>query len=160
MSSTEPLLLQQEHGGDDELTPWRVVVVSLMCQQTTGTQVRKVLGALFERWPTPELMSAAGDDLESLLRPCGFAYRRAGYLRGVSRGFADWLADGVRTTAPFAECESPSAGFVRRLTGCGEYTEQAYRLIVLNDTSFRPDDKELVKLWRWRRAVKRTQDRA
>lgn len=129
-------LLQHVYGLDDALTPWRVVIVSLLTQRTTGDQVRKVVGKLFHDWPEPGWLAESGSALEHLLRPLGFQNQRARRIRLVSAAFDSWRGHGVPTHVE-----------VRLLPGCGEYVEQAYRMIVEGDLTFEPEDKEL-KAWR------------
>jgi endonuclease III len=132
------VLIQEEFGGDDPgLFPWRVVIATLMCQQTTGYVVRPALRELFSRWPTPSALAWAGDELEEVLKPTGFHNKRAKTLRAVSIAFA--TREGP---------DLPTAEWVADLLGCGPYTVEAYRYVVLGDRSFRPVDKELRKAWR------------
>lgn len=146
MSSPRAELLQHVHGGSDRYRPWRVVVISLLCQQTTGTQVRKVVDELFGRWPVPSSMALAGPELETVLRPCGFQNRRAEKIRAVSHEYDDWLENELE---PGLEGElGPPPVLVATWPGCGEYTVQAYRMIVRDDFSFVPKDKELLRLWK------------
>lgn len=133
------VLIQEEYSGDDpDLVPWRTVIVSLMCVQTTGAQVRRVLGPLFEQWPTPSAMAHAGEELERTIASCGFAARRGSFLRNTSFAFARWME---------AEDGRPSHSWVRGLRGCGQYVEEAYAFLIEGDRSFRPVDKELRKAW-------------
>lgn len=121
---------------------WRVVVSSLMCKMTAGRAVRPVLDEIFKRWPNPEALARAGEDLEQLLRPTGFMHRRAEELRTASAHFVDWEEHHETRHA------LPTPEWIRAIRGCGEYIEEAYRYVVLADRRFKPKDKELYKAWR------------
>jgi endonuclease III len=141
-------LLQHDHGGNDRWTPWRVLVVTQLCQRTTGTQVCRALDGFFERWPTPHALASANTELEKQLKPAGFVKTRAGRLREMSSRYASWIDDlplEGGTLAP--PVRYPPAPIVRGWPGVGKYTEEAYRLIVEGDLSFEPEDKELVRFW-------------
>lgn len=136
-------LLQHDYGGDDRWTPWRVLVVTQLCQRTTGAQVRQAAEGLFDRWPTPDAMASSNPELEEQLKPAGFAKSRARRLREMSARYAFWAEENP-------ELERPPSLIVRGWPGVGAYTEQAYRLVVEGDTSFIPDDKELVRFWAYK----------
>jgi len=136
------LLIQEEYAGEDRtFMPWRVVVSTVMCQQTSGSQVRPVLDELFSRWPEPaELALADRAEVESVISPCGLQSRRADTLNIVSNKFHEWecvVSFGIR----------PPHEWVGELPGCGEYTVEAYRFVAWGDRSFKPKDKELLKAW-------------
>lgn len=136
-------LLQHDFGGDDRWTPWRVLVVTQMCQRTTGTQVVNAMTGFFERWPTPDSLASANTELEKQLKPAGFVKTRAARLREMSSRYAFWVEDNP-------DLDRPPALVVRSWPGVGKYTEEAYRLIVEGDLSFEPEDKELVRFWAYK----------
>ena len=144
LSLVEPResLLQHDYGGDDRWTPWRVLVITLLCQRTHGAQVRLALDGFFDRWPTPHALASANTELEKQLQPAGFVKLRAERIRGISRRYAEWSDD--------AEASHPPAAVVRSWHGVGQYTEEAYRLVVEGDLSFQPEDKELVRFWAYK----------
>lgn len=53
--------------------PFQLLVATVLSAQTTDVRVNAVTPTLFDRWPTPRDLAAAGrTELEELLRPLGF----------------------------------------------------------------------------------------
>lgn len=58
--------------------PWRVVLASLLLQQTTRRQAQKGLANLLDTFPDPERLGKAHiDDVAQCVHPCGLQRRRA-----------------------------------------------------------------------------------
>ena len=58
--------------------PYKLLVSVRLAAQCTDERVNKITPALFERYPTPEKMAAAGQtEVESLIRSCGFYHSKA-----------------------------------------------------------------------------------
>lgn len=115
--------------------PWRVIVVSILCQRTHGLDVLPVARKLFGRWPVWEAM--AGADLmqvANVIRPLGMQHRRADALIRMSEGWG-------RLPTP------TDAGEIDALPGVGSYVVDAYRLVVLGDLSVPPTDRILHRRW-------------
>lgn len=148
-------LTQLDYCGSDGLSPWRVIVITMLLKRTTGKQVRPVLDELFQRWPRPLEMSRASANLQELIRPLGFGTQRAEELRKMSRQYSDWLreehVDDPGTRIPTLAAGPPPER-VRHFYGCGQYVEQAYRICCRGDLSFEPTDKELRSYREWRLA--------
>jgi endonuclease III len=132
-------LLQVRRGGDDELFPWRVIVISQLLQRTTWVQADRVIGELFELWPDPSAMAAASPRLEKLIRPCGLANQRAARLREMSGQYSEWERE---DTGDERALPGPPPELVKQWAGCGPYVLEAYRLIVRGE-KFTPVDKKL-----------------
>lgn len=78
---TRPLQLGM-HGD-----PWKVAVTSMLLCRARWVQADRVVRELFSFWPCAELLCTA-EGLESVVRPCGFQFRRA---RQLVRFSNQWL---------------------------------------------------------------------
>jgi len=126
---TEHSLLQLRWWEGD---PWRVVVISMLLNVTSWKQVEPILEELFMLWPTVwDMKEADPDELASVIRPCGLQEARAKRIIQLS---SNWCTFDERR---------PNLQFLRQQEGVGEYVEQAYRVIVLEDISFVPSDEKL-----------------
>lgn len=147
--SDEPVLLQHKYGGDDEHTPWRVLMITILLQRTSGPQVDQVCESVFENWPTPEKMQdAAPGELERVIRPCGMAKKRANVLIGTTERWIDWDWDHTD-----GDLEFPAPDELLTWPGIGPYTAEAFKMIVWGDTSFEPNDVRLKVWWEWQRKI-------
>lgn len=131
----------QERLPRDRLYPWRVLVACALLNRTGRGQVRPMFEALFDRWPTPQEMAAAGGGLELALRPLGLWRRRGATLRRLSEGFARGLP--------------PS-----KIAGVGRYGLDAYEIFVLGRDVPRPQDHFLKRYVTWRKRWKRERCRS
>lgn len=105
---------------------WRILVASILLAKTDNVQVRRVLPELFHRWPTFRQMSNADPaEIAGVICPCGFHNVRAGMLVRMSQRYGD----GGRP--------------VRHLPGVGQYVYDAWRIFVVEDTDFEPEDSVL-----------------
>lgn len=147
----KPELLQHVFGGDDEFTPWRVLVVTILLQRTTGPQAREAATRLFARWKTPDSLSSASlEAIEEVVKPCGLASRRAKVLQNVTERYVDWLWDQyVPDPGERGEASCPPPELVTSWDGIGDYTLDAYRIIVFGDLSNEPKDRALLEYWKW-----------
>lgn len=124
-----PQALCQELVRDD---PWRVLVVVLMLNQTTGTQVRRVFPEFFQRWPTPrDLLQADESEVKDVIRSLGFQNRRYERIRRMTEGFVGEWED------------------VRDLHGVGKYAADSWEIFVEGRIPDGLEDKELVKYSAW-----------
>ena len=114
--------------------PWRMLVACTLLNQTGWQQVEKVIWKLFDDYPTPDDLSAAGPELEQLIRPLGFYNRRAKSLRNMSNAYrlGMWV-DPIE------------------LPGVGRYARDSWALFVENDSSVRPKDHKLAAYAEWLR---------
>lgn len=150
---TEPGLLQTEVGGkrSDPLRAWRVIVATLMLKQTRNEQARPILAELFEKWPTPAHLCSADERLEELLRPAGLQNRRAAELRIVSGRYLSWLESYVPDPGRRGRgVPAPPWRLVRTWQGCGQYVEDAVRLLIWSDCEKEPEDRRLKDWWKWK----------
>ncbi len=70
--------------------PFQLLVATVLSAQTTDLRVNQTTPALFEAYPTPEDMAAAGpEELEEIIRPTGFFRAKARSLLGLSAVLRD-----------------------------------------------------------------------
>ena len=107
---------------------WKVLVSCLLLNLTTRKQVDKVIGSLFEAYPTPEALALATEaDLHSMLRTLGMWRKRAKTLIRFSKEFlaGDWHT-------------------AKDLYGCGKYADDAWHIFCVGDwISIDPSDHAL-----------------
>lgn len=118
--------LIQEDLPRDALYGWRMLVACCLLNRTRGAQVREMLGRLFELWPTPRKMAAAGQELEEFVRPLGLVWSRGESLRAIS-----WEVGVRKKRPPF------------RVRGVGRYALDSWSIFVDGRRDVRPRDKEL-----------------
>jgi hypothetical protein len=108
---------------------WKMTVICLCLNMTSGRQVRPILPELFQRWPRPQAMAHAHDKtLKNLIRSLGFLNKRSQALKRMSR---EWI-DKDWTT-------------VKELYGCGKYAEDSDKIFYLGQTHIKPSDGELAR---------------
>lgn len=132
-------LLQEKYAntGNEKTDAWRVLVVSILLNQTTGHQVMTIIDDFFSKWPNPARMAFASEEnVLEVVKNIGFGNRRSEYLVSMSKQFM------LVRTKPLAEID------VTALRGCGEYAHQAWRMFVLGERDFQPKDWELRKRMR------------
>lgn len=139
-----PDLLQEQYVDD----PWKLLVACALMNRTHGNQVRKMIGRLFDLHPTPEALANADPvELETLLRPLGFARQRAQRLRGLAR---DWILLLDELDSGPVDVDALSRR-LHELHGVGRYAVDSYRIFVLDDITVNPDDRQLKRYVLWRR---------
>lgn len=113
--------------------PWKLLVCTMLLNQTPGRQVEKVHVDFFRRWPTPEVASAADPhEMALMLRPLGFQNRRSTNIIRMSSAYRG------KWTRP------------EELPGIGKYGADSYRIFV-DGVLVEPDDKELKRYVDWAR---------
>ena len=125
LNSWEDPLIQEIYWPDR----WRMSIVCLCLNMTSGKQVRPVLHELFSRWPIPEAMSHAHEDtLKSVIKTLGFVNKRSKTLKKMSRQWVnkDWT-------------------IVKELHGCGQYAQDSDSIFFLGDLDINPKDGELAR---------------
>ncbi|MBB5128422.1 endonuclease III [Streptomyces griseoloalbus] len=66
--------------------PFQLVVATVLSAQTTDLRVNQTTPALFAKYPTPEDLAAANpEEVEEILRPCGFFRAKTRSVMGLSR---------------------------------------------------------------------------
>jgi endonuclease-3 len=69
---------------------WELVIATILSAQCTDVMVNKVTPGLFQRYPTPQAMSAATpEELEPILRPTGFYRNKAKSVVGASKAIVE-----------------------------------------------------------------------
>lgn len=132
-ATLSPLGLLQEQVERGPLYGWRVLVVCFCLDKVRGSRAGPVVETLFTRWPTPEEMAAAEDDLEKTLEPLGMQSVRAKNLRAMSAVWRD------------GEWADP-----QDLPGVGPYALTAWRIFVDRELPEQePTDGWLAAYWRW-----------
>jgi methyl-CpG-binding domain protein 4 len=127
------MLLQEKYYNGD---PWRVLVVCILLNRTTGRTADPILRTLFEAWPTAKDMSSCdGRVLQLLIEPLGFSNKRTEYLKDLARS---WYV--LETSGHDMTKLDP-----RQFLGCGLYAKEAWDMFVLRKRDFLPVDKELCK---------------
>jgi hypothetical protein len=107
-----------------------------------------VLWDFLQRWPTPEaVVEAPVHDLVTVLRPLGICLRRSA---GIQRFSADYrsLVDAKKQSRALSSKKSdPAFGLteaeILRLSHCGPYAYDAYRIFIQRDTGVVPGDLAL-----------------
>ena len=111
----------------DRRDRWRILIVCILLNRTSGRTVKRVLPHLFDRWPTAERMSmAVVSDVAECIRMCGLQNRKATHLVVLSRRYLerDWNS-------------------VEELPGVGEYASDSWKIIVDGRRDFVPRDSVL-----------------
>jgi len=113
---------------------WLILVTCMMLNCTTRKQVEKVLPEFRRRWPTPQAFAGAStDEVRELIRPLGFANRRAANLQKMT---AAYLAGGWK--------------HARELPGIGAYAAAAWEIFCDGKLPEEcPQDHALTQYWRW-----------
>lgn len=129
-------LIQEDLWAPTARAEWLILVVCMMLNCTRRKQVEKVLPEFRKRWPDPEgLLRSGTDELINVIRPLGFANRRAQNLQAMSRSFVA----GGWTDA-------------RELPGVGEYAARAWEIFCRNELGDSPPkDHALAQYWAWRK---------
>jgi endonuclease-3 len=70
--------------------PFQLVVATVLSAQTTDLRVNQTTPALFARYPTPEDLAAANpEEVEEILRPCGFFRAKTKSVIGLSKALVE-----------------------------------------------------------------------
>lgn len=115
---------------------WKILVVSILHNQTSRKQVDKVYKKLFEHYPCAESMSLANQSLVAeIVKPLGLYNRRSAGLIKFSKQFVE------------KNWNLPS-----ELHGCGKYADDCYRVFCEFDwNSVNPTDHALNDYVDWAR---------
>ncbi|MFF9085993.1 endonuclease III [Streptomyces sp. NPDC014991] len=71
-------------------SPFQLLVATVLSAQTTDLRVNQTTPALFARYPTPEDLAAANpEEVEEILRPCGFFRAKTRSVIGLSKALAE-----------------------------------------------------------------------
>jgi endonuclease-3 len=122
--------------------PFQLIVATVLSAQTTDLRVNQTTPALFAKYPTPEDLAAANpEEVEEILRPCGFFRAKTKSVIGLSKA----LVENHRGEVP-GRLED-----LVKLPGVGRKTA----FVVLGNAFGRPGItvdthfQRLVRRWRW-----------
>lgn len=112
---------------------WRVLVVAIMLNQTSGKQLELVHERFFAKYPGPREAAVSDEEMMStILRPLGFYNRRAKSIKKMSAQFyvGGW--------------QEPD-----ELHGVGKYGADSYNIFVRGIIPPDVQDKELRRYVEW-----------
>ncbi|GAV82478.1 HhH-GPD domain-containing protein [Cephalotus follicularis] len=121
-------LLQEDHSHD----PWRVLVICMLLNRTSGTQARRVISELFTLCPDAKTaIEVATGDIEKIIQTLGLQKKRAAMIQRFSQ---EYLYE--------------SWTYVTQLHGIGKYAADAYAIFSSGMwESVRPTDHMLNYYW-------------
>ncbi|WP_437114569.1 endonuclease III [Streptomyces glaucescens] len=71
-------------------SPFQLLVATVLSAQTTDLRVNQTTPALFAKYPTPEdLAAAVPEEVEEILRPCGFFRAKTRSVIGLSKALTE-----------------------------------------------------------------------
>ncbi|MFF5371993.1 endonuclease III [Streptomyces sp. NPDC013187] len=74
----------------DFANPFQLVVATVLSAQTTDLRVNQTTPSLFAAYPTPEDLAAANpEEVEEILRPCGFFRAKTKSVIGLSKALVE-----------------------------------------------------------------------
>jgi endonuclease-3 len=122
--------------------PFQLLVATVLSAQTTDLRVNQTTPTLFAKYPTPEDLAAANpEEVEEILRPCGFFRAKTKSVIGLSKGLVEEFG---------GEVPGRLEDLVK-LPGVGRKTA----FVVLGNAFGRPGItvdthfQRLVRRWRW-----------
>ncbi|MFF8672622.1 endonuclease III [Streptomyces sp. NPDC015242] len=122
--------------------PFQLVVATVLSAQTTDLRVNQTTPSLFAKYPTPEDLAAADpEEVEEILRPCGFFRAKTKSVIGLSKALVEDFG---------GEVPGRLEDLVK-LPGVGRKTA----FVVLGNAFGRPGItvdthfQRLVRRWRW-----------
>ncbi|KAF8038261.1 hypothetical protein BT93_B0957 [Corymbia citriodora subsp. variegata] len=123
-------LLQESHWHD----PWRVLVICMLLNVTTGKQTAQYLDALFKEYPdATKAAEASVETLESIIQALGLKRKRARMIIRLSREYLD-----------------ESWTHVTQLHGVGKYAADAYAIFCTGKwKEVNPLDHKLQDYWEY-----------
>ncbi|KAG7576467.1 DNA glycosylase [Arabidopsis thaliana x Arabidopsis arenosa] len=125
-------LLQEDHWHD----PWRVLVICMLLNKTSGAQTRGVIADLFTLCPDAKTATEVeGKEIESLIKPLGLQKKRA---KMIQRFSLEYLQE--------------SWTHVTQLHGIGKYAADAYAIFCNGKWDrVKPNDHMLNYYWEFLR---------
>ncbi|XP_030972352.1 uncharacterized protein LOC115992332 isoform X1 [Quercus lobata] len=127
---TTPGLLQERHAHD----PWRVLVICMLLNRTSGFQARRVISNLFTLCPDANTATeVAKEEIEKIIKTLGLQKKRASMIQRLSR-----------------EYMGESWTHVTQLHGVGKYAADAYAIFCTGTwDQVRPNDHMLNHYWKF-----------
>lgn len=118
-------IIQQEFQHD----PWKMLVGCIMLNQTSNKNVRQVIYAFFDRWPTPQAVLAADqNEIREAIRPLGFYNIRTNRIIRFCQEYIN------KTFTKASE-----------LYGIGKYADDSYEIFIKGNLDVNPTDKILIR---------------
>jgi len=117
--------------------PWKVMVCCILLNQTTRTQVDRIRGEFFRRWPTAKACSKADPaEISELIKPLGLYNRRALSIIRFSHEYIskDWTK-------------------IKELHGMGQYAQDSWDLFIDLKMVKNPSDHKLNDYVRWQKKI-------
>ncbi|MFH9088529.1 endonuclease III [Streptomyces sp. NPDC017673] len=122
--------------------PFQLLVATVLSAQTTDLRVNQTTPALFAKHPTPEDLAAADpEEVEEILRPCGFFRAKTKSVIGLSKALVENFGGEVPGTLE----ELVTLPGVGRKTAFVVLGNAFGRPGITVDTHF----QRLVRRWRW-----------
>ena len=96
--------LDREYGTDLRVylthgDPWQLLVAVILSAQCTDARVNTVTPGLFARYPSAaDMAQAAQEDVEDIIRPCGFFHTKAANIIACSRDIVERFGGEVPRT--------------------------------------------------------------
>ncbi|XP_052196779.1 methyl-CpG-binding domain protein 4-like protein isoform X2 [Diospyros lotus] len=121
-------LLQEDHAYD----PWRVLVICMLLNRTTGLQARKVISELFSLCPNAKAATeVAPEEIEKVIKTLGLQKKRSVMIQQFSQEYL-----------------GQSWTHVTQLHGVGKYAADGYAIFCTGKWErVRPTDHMLNKYW-------------
>lgn len=130
-----PLRLLQEIYYPNE---WRILVCTILLNQTTGVQVHQVIKELFKKYPNAKAMANANrNELKKIITSLGLYNKRTDTLIRFSQEYL-WM-----------DWKNP-----KELHGIGEYAYHSWLIFINGATNCKPNDKELKKYVKWQKSMR------
>ncbi|TKY69030.1 Methyl-CpG-binding domain protein 4 protein [Spatholobus suberectus] len=128
-------LIQEDHVHD----PWRVLVICMLLNRTTGGQTKKVVSDFFKLCPDAKSCTrVAREEIEKTIESLGLQHKRAAMLQRLSEEYLD-----------------ESWTHVTQLHGVGKYAADAYAIFVTGKWDrVTPADHMLNYYWEFLRSIK------
>ncbi|XP_023529473.1 methyl-CpG-binding domain protein 4-like protein [Cucurbita pepo subsp. pepo] len=128
-------LLQQDHAYD----PWRVLVICMLLNRTTGQQAKDVIPKLFTLCPDPKsALEVSQEQIEDIIRPLGLQRKRSLTIQRLSEMYL-----------------KESWSHVTQLPGVGKYGADAHAIFCTGYwTEVLPKDHMLNYYWEFLHSIK------
>ncbi|CAK8534928.1 unnamed protein product [Lathyrus sativus] len=132
-------LIQEDHFHD----PWRVLVICMLLNRTTGAQTKKVIDEFFKLCPDAEsCMRVSREEIQEVIKTLGLQGKRSAMLQRLS---CEYLSD--------------SWTHVTELHSVGKYAADAYAIFCTGKwDQVVPNDHMLNKYWDFLHTLRISQD--
>ncbi|KAK6923618.1 hypothetical protein RJ641_009818 [Dillenia turbinata] len=130
-------LLQEDHAHD----PWRVLIICMLLNRTSGCQVGRVISDFFALCPDAQTaVNVSPEEIEKVIQTLGLQEKRSVMIQRFSREYLE-----------------ESWTHVTQLHGVGKYAADAYAIFCTGQWNrVRPMDHMLEKYWEFLRSIKKT----